>query len=104
MSSLSSSRSSTPFVLENVPYTRMKKAIEATNQEPTIPLGATNLVIPNDSQLSLSSRYLDILAYIRMKKTTKLEEQGPTISSGVIPNDSQLSSSSSYLDMLVKVD
>jgi len=69
MSSLPNNRSSTLFILESAPRTRMKKATVATEQDPTTPSATTNPVIPNDSQPSSSSRSLFACSNIR--KTTK---------------------------------
>jgi hypothetical protein len=75
----------------------MKMATKAAEQEtPAKSSGAANPVIPDDSQPSSSSRYLDMLAFTR-KKATKQGEQRAATSSGVISDDSQPSLSSRYL-------
>jgi hypothetical protein len=63
MSSLPSNRSSTLFILGSAPCTRIKKATEAAEQEPAIPLLAANPVIPDNFQLPRSC-YLDILVEV----------------------------------------
>ena len=63
MSSPSSNRLSTPFILGSTPRMRMNKpAVE--QEKTTTALGAANLVIPNSVQPLQSSRYLDMLVQV----------------------------------------
>jgi hypothetical protein len=63
MSSPSSNRLSTPFILGSAPRTRMNKP--AIKQEKTTTaLGAADLVIPNSAQPLQLSRYLDMLVQV----------------------------------------
>jgi hypothetical protein len=63
LSSPSSNKLSTPFILGSAPRTRMNKpAIE--QEKPTTALGAADPVISDGAQPPLSSRYLDMLVQV----------------------------------------
>lgn len=63
MSNPSSSRSSTSFILGSAPRTRMNEPAVEQEETATAP-GAANPLISDDSQPSLSSRYLDMLVKV----------------------------------------